>query len=136
MRLVKFQTHHNEWYISFPQNLWIYQWIEKNIFSIGKNRILNPLGILSLPQNIWLYESPWPLAPIGIAFFFFFTFESTKIESSLFSGCSTIVTDLINSFRIYVSHIHLYIRFPEYCNKNWFQQKNVITWLNLSYSWR
>ena len=58
------------------------------------------------------------------------SFESTKIKSSLSSGCSTIVIDLINSFHIYISHIHLYILFPEYCSKNWFQQKMLsLDWI-------
>ena len=28
------------------------------MFSIGKNRILNPFGILRIKQNFWPYENP------------------------------------------------------------------------------
>ena len=36
----------------------MWKWIGKNKFSIGKNEILNPLGILCIPKNIWPEERP------------------------------------------------------------------------------
>ena len=41
---------HSEWDISFLQ---IYQWIGKNMFSIGKNGILNSFLILCILQKFW-----------------------------------------------------------------------------------
>ena len=38
------------WY-SITSNLRIYQRIGKNMFSIGKNGVLNPLGILHISQS-------------------------------------------------------------------------------------
>ena len=43
---------------SVISNLRIYQSIGKNMFSAGKNLILNRLGILSIPQNFWPRKGP------------------------------------------------------------------------------
>ena len=50
----------NRWNIQFPWVLSIFHWnwIGKNEFFIGKNRTLNPLGILCIPQYIWLFGRP------------------------------------------------------------------------------
>ena len=43
---------------STTSNLRIYQRIEKNVFSTGKDSILNTLGILCILQNLWPGTSP------------------------------------------------------------------------------
>ena len=52
-RLATFQTKHDEWDTPFPQISRINQWIGKNMFSIEKNDIVNPLEILGISQNFW-----------------------------------------------------------------------------------
>ena len=43
---------------SITFNLRSYQRIRKNMFSTGKNLILNTLRILSVPQNFWPRKGP------------------------------------------------------------------------------
>ena len=59
---IKWRCSHfkyNDWDIPLIQVVTIYQWIEKNKFSIGKNGILSPLRILLIPQNFWPQKRPW-----------------------------------------------------------------------------
>ena len=88
-----FFISYNEWDISYTSNLRIYQRIGKNMFSAGKNWILNTLGILCIPQNFFALGK---VINIYINYLMFYPsrqhakwkhFKYTSLHSTMISWC-------------------------------------------------